>query len=466
MEIYTSDEKRSLLYYQGAGDKIQLESWEADLKDFYQINNSYETINMLLFPGIDNEISRLMTEEREIDSLILDFLPELLKVYGNLYSAICKYTYLQPETKSGENSISDENGMDTYRDDRWHTYLCMESGINPSFLSTTKKERSFTEGDSGSCFQKKDGLVLLDCCSLKTIEHLDMNEVLGEDSIYPEEEEILFPPFLYCDLAYLNMSDSENELKDIHGNPPRGKFKLILNGSTIEAKSPHEISESLDDLRKNVLDSEAIQNAKTVWEKLKKKETPSTSEIQQYTYWKLHFQNYLRGYFSVIKWQVRFEDRQVYFYSDLQERIKDANTHRERYEIQLKIFHISVIILCGLAGLLFALALITDLAEWIPIYKIIGLTLTTAGIVLFRICKSLSLEEKLEQRTTTFLRLDELKMDYDYEKPQTVERLNDYIDNLKQIVLNDNRMCELYTKNAVKHLDELSKELMEKRLKD
>ena len=61
MEKYsfiTQEELRSLLYYQGAVEKIQLNSSELELRKFYSINNAYETINMLLFPGIENEKSR------------------------------------------------------------------------------------------------------------------------------------------------------------------------------------------------------------------------------------------------------------------------------------------------------------------------------------------------------------------------------------------------------------------------
>lgn len=51
MEKYsfiTQEELRSLLYYQGAVEKIQLNSSELELRKFYSINNAYETINMLL----------------------------------------------------------------------------------------------------------------------------------------------------------------------------------------------------------------------------------------------------------------------------------------------------------------------------------------------------------------------------------------------------------------------------------
>lgn len=153
----TQEELRSLLYYQGAVEKIQLNSSELELRKFYSINNAYETINMLLFPGIENEKSRLWTEKRRIDEQILDNMDELLNVYGNLYSLMCKYTQYKSEHRQDEATIF------TYRDDRRHTYVCMENGENPSFLSTSKvMDREPPVDGSVNYFQKKDGLVLMD----------------------------------------------------------------------------------------------------------------------------------------------------------------------------------------------------------------------------------------------------------------------------------------------------------------
>ena len=58
-------EFQSLLFYQGASDHIELDPSESVLEDFYSIDNGYETINMLLFPGIENEKARLQIEKRD-----------------------------------------------------------------------------------------------------------------------------------------------------------------------------------------------------------------------------------------------------------------------------------------------------------------------------------------------------------------------------------------------------------------
>lgn len=87
-------EFQSLLFYQGASDNIELDPLEKDLEEFYKINNGYETINMLLFPGIENEKARLQIEKRDkISDKILNHMDELLESYNRLYSVMCKYTY-------------------------------------------------------------------------------------------------------------------------------------------------------------------------------------------------------------------------------------------------------------------------------------------------------------------------------------------------------------------------------------
>ena len=133
------------------------------LEEFYKIDNAYETINVLLFPGIENEKARLRIENRNIDENIFNNMDELLNVYGWLYSAMCKYTLYTTEGKI----------LHTRRDDRRHTYQCMQSGINDSFLSTSLNL------ESSKYFQKKDGLVLMEFIAEDTVEHIDINEVLG-----------------------------------------------------------------------------------------------------------------------------------------------------------------------------------------------------------------------------------------------------------------------------------------------
>lgn len=327
----TQEELRSLLYYQGAVEKIQLNSSELDLRKFYSINNAYETINMLLFPGIENEKSRLWTEKQRIDEQILDKMDELLNVYGNLYSLMCKYTRYKSEHRQDEATIF------TYRDDRRHTYVCMENGENPSFLSTSKvMDREPPVDGSVNYFQKKDGLVLMDIEAQDTLEHIDLNEVLGEQSGFPDEEEILYPPFLYLSTEQLLLPEKEKELKDYQGHPPYGKFRVVLKGSTIAPKNlGSKECKELEKIKKELATQDEINNIKMVWSAIQVgEEAKYDQEIEQYIRWKSKLKPYLRETYGQIKFDaqqsLKDNQREKIFYEDLSERIEKSNQKREQ----------------------------------------------------------------------------------------------------------------------------------------
>lgn len=169
-DIFSAKEIRSLLYYQNAGKNIVLSDNEKHLEKFYSIENAYEVINMLMFDDIGSEQVRLSAEGRWMDPDILNNMNELLDVYCNLYSAICKYTYLIKK-----------RAVYTYRDDRRYTYLHMKTHkFNESFLSATLNEKK-----QMNLFQEKEDLTFFEFKVDQSIEYLDINEVLGEMSKYP-----------------------------------------------------------------------------------------------------------------------------------------------------------------------------------------------------------------------------------------------------------------------------------------
>ena len=73
--------------------------------------------------------------------------------------------------------------------------------------------------------------------------------------------------------------------------------------------------------------------------------------------------------------------------------------------------------------------------------------------IIIGICQSLALQGKWQQRTVTFLKLDELERDirYDYEIDE--EEMKQYIQRFKQILTNDDAGCETNTNKVVKYLD-------------
>ena len=442
-------EFQSLLFYQGASDHIELDSSEKDLEEFYKINNGYETINMLLFPGIENEKARLQIEKRDkISDKILNHMDELLEIYNRLYSAMCKYTY---HTQKNDKLL-------TYRDDRKHTYLCMQDGMNDSFLSTSfVADRKPPADGSSNYFQKKDGLVLMDVEALDTLEHVDMNDVLGDQSMYPGENEVLYPPFLYLDTELLPLTSEEEQLRDIHGNPPYGKVHVMLKGSTIVAQDlTEEEKEELEKLRDKLIASGEIENTKTVWSAIRSgEESKYSKEIEQYCQWKKMLKLYLRESYAQIKYDVlnvgkqsvgkqMNQERAQVFLDDLKERTDEANDKR--------------IITGGIAGFFFSL----NMLGYVSIScknlsvdsRVIALLFTFLCIGLAAACKTLSLKDKLRQRTIEFLDYDKLQNDWTYEKEKTEDKLERYVRRMRQIEEQDNKRCQQYTDRMIRNMSE------------
>ena len=276
----TDQEIKSLLAYQGA---IQLKE-----VPIYNYPKTYEIINMLLFPGVENERVRISEEERKIDESKLDYMEEILRIYQNLYSAICKYTYSQTEM----------HRMVTYRDDRELTYLGMQDGENDTFLSTTLKT-----GRYETPFQNKVRLFLMDFAVEGQTEYLEMNKVLEGRSAFPDEEEILFPPFLQVVTELMPLTEQEQHLKGYGKEPVAGKCKVILKGSNITPKKLSEADEKyLRELHNKIVDPKKIRNAKMIWTKLKSKQSLGTQKVRDYVEWKSWLNVYLKKIFSEIKY--------------------------------------------------------------------------------------------------------------------------------------------------------------------
>ena len=433
-KMFSPGEIRSLLYFQGAVENIVLGKNEEHLRRFYSIGNAYEALNMLLFDDIGCEQARLWEEKREIDEGILDNMPELLEVYCNLYSAICKYTYLLQKESTY-----------TYRDDRYYNCIHMNShGFNESFLSSTLNPEK-----SEDPFQKKDRLTFLEFQAQMGAEWLNMNEVLGEKSKYPEEKEILFSPFQNVELRKMEMTENEKTILGNNYTPPHGKYLVIVKKSAI---SPVVLTvkdkEEMKSLKKLVLDAGSIENAKIVWRQIRKNEY-DLCNIKHYLEWKKNLQLYIRKCYAAIKWDVlNFKGRQAAFEYDLERKVDVANRKREEYEDKLYKFHESEIIIGISAGICLTMDMMQFGAGYLKVLAIIlfGILFILAGI-----CRAGSVSEKLQQNTDIFLRYDELREKWRYEKLKDTDMLDQYTERMIETSILNNQYCRQYTDNAVKY---------------
>ena len=437
-DVFTAQEIRSLLFYQGAVENIVLSPDEIYLKKFYSISSAYEAINMLLFDDIGSEQVRLYTEQRYIDSTLLDYMPELLNVYCGLYSAICKYTYQNDRREA----------VYTYRDDRGYTCERMKKLLqNESFISSTLDSKK-----SESAFRYKDQLTFFEFIADVDVEFLDMNKVLGTLSKYPKEKEILFPPFLKLCLENMEMTEEDKRLKGINDTPPVGKYQITFGKSLIIPEPVNEkVEKDLTELRNAVLEPSAIENAKQVWEEISKNQVNS-ARCEKYMEWKKLLQEYLKKCYSGIKWNIQNDSsRERIFLKDIDSKVAAMNEKREQYErILYTLYKIEIGLGC-LAGLFLSLSM---LDIWTQAFKVLFLIVLTGLAGIAGGCKISSLPEKLVQRTECFLRYDELRQRWKYEKLHDSETLDLYIDRMLEIMVLDNQLCKQYTDNKIKNMKE------------
>lgn len=281
-------EKDSILYYQGGGDGIVLDTENQDLREFYNVHNSYLVINALLMPGISNEKARLKEERKSVKLNIFKHMDELLKVYCGIYSAMCKYTYLSKH----------ENKYYTYRADRMNTLEFLKDGKMYSFMSTDKYSNKNKD------FHDKDRILLLEVDAPGNIEHIDVNAVLGEKSKYPHEHEILFAPFVCLDKEPLEMTKDEKIYEDMHGNPPEAKYLLHLKKSSIDPCKMNR-DEELKKLYQEITSLNSMNNVRQIWESLMMEEIElKEGAVNCYMEWKKKLQKYLKICFAGIKYEV------------------------------------------------------------------------------------------------------------------------------------------------------------------
>lgn len=86
--------------------------------------------------------------------------------------------------------------------------------------------------------------------------------------------------------------------------------------------------------------------------------------------------------------------------------------------------------------------------------RVIALLFTFLCIGLAAACKTLSLKDKLRQRTIEFLDYDKLQNDWTYEKEKTEDKLERYIRRMRQIEEQDNKRCLQYTDRMIRNMSE------------
>lgn len=440
---FTKEEMNSLLFYQGSVKRI-FDFKGTELEKFYQVEDAYNVLNTLLFPGIENERARL-GEGKNLNQCLLHHIPELLEVYCNIYSAMCKYTFW----------IEKERELCTKRADREYSLDGYQIGESYSFLSTTSK------GKVDEYFCKKKGLILLDIEAAGDIEHIDLNEVLYGTNEYQEEEEILYAPFLFVDLYKTDLNASEKLLRDCEGNPPAGKYKLLIKASQIgETWKNHCGYENLGELFQSIIVQKEVDNALYIWDMMSKGKCSDADKEIQYAEWKSRLQDYLKGRFVIIKDMIRNggnKTRLDMLKTDISVYKQSTNVRREKYDKQLQGFNIAISIIQPLIAVFLAFSFV-DGKNLQIMFKVLGTLAAGSCVILDKICGALGLKGKLEQRTWTYLRLDELEMDIKYETLIDERKLEEFVNRFKSIIVIDDKNSEDNLQRIIRNFDDLVKE--------
>lgn len=437
---FTQDEMDALLFYQGSIDNIS-ENKRAMMQQFYSVDSAYNVLNVLLFPGIGNEMARI-AEGKELNQELITQMKELIEIYCNIYSAMCKYTFLY------EKNII----LSTRRADRAYSLYAYEKGESFTFLSTTSNEQV------DKYFCKKEGLVLLEVESIAQIEHIDLNKVLGNDSDYQGEREILYAPFLRVNLEKTELDKSEESLKDCNGNPPLGKYKLMIMNSLIEMKGRYRSADERrieSALYQEIIDKEVLNHIINVWSGLKEGRELNSGEEKIYIEWKKKLRTYLKKRYEYIKRRVlemANEETLNILLDDISVYKSWANEKRMEYGNRLTKFNVALSIMQPLVAVAMALSFIKDIEV---AAKIIGILLTGACMIIYRLCEALGLKGKVEQRTLTYLRLDELEREIQYESLIDKEKERKFVEQFKAIVIDDDRKCESNIQKEIRNLSDL-----------
>lgn len=273
--LYTQREYRSLRFYQGDTASVCAEGASGS---FYAAKSAYRTLNALMYDGIENERTRIFHEHRQLHPQLLADVEEILRVYKDIF------TIMKWETVG--RCGAKREPITTYRAERKQALDSLKNGYTVSFTSTSKNETT------KEAFSKKDGLVLLSFTIPAGIPFVEMNEVLGDDNPYSEQEEVLLPPFLRFTAAKARLRPEEAEYRDMNGKPPVGKYELCLS----EHLPVMEADEAgRERARMYLTEPRHIAQAAHVLEAMNRGLEAGTEDVNRYIAWKQAFQSCVRA---------------------------------------------------------------------------------------------------------------------------------------------------------------------------
>lgn len=273
-------EKNSLRFYQGDIGSYEMPTGMDKIKystSFYKTEKAYNLLNMLLYPGMSNEYARIWREGKKIPISLLRNMEELLDVYENIFSLMCK------------SSLVDQNKkFYVYRKDRIQSMEMVEAGYTFGFTSC-----SLTDESDSYFIKKKAGILLLEAVIPGHIPHICVNEILGKNK-FSAQEEVLLPPFVHFEKEQWDFTPSELLYRDINNEAPKAKY--LLKMSHIDSE---ERKGSLEKIVKNA------EMAEDILYRFEQDCEVAQEEYSCYCQWKAEICNYVRKRFSEIHKKIK-----------------------------------------------------------------------------------------------------------------------------------------------------------------
>lgn len=231
-KIITSQEINSLRFYQGDISHYiinNIEEYNKYNSQFYQTKGAYHILNMLLYPGIENEKVRICHENKKVPLYLLNNIEELLVVYKNIFNLMCKYS-----------CSNEKHGIiHAFRKDRVQSMEMFDNNYLYAITSCSLKD------ESEDYFLKKDGILLLEFDIPTSVPFVILNDVLGVN-LFQYQEELLLPPFLSFSKFKLDLTQKEWEYRDINNSHPKAKYLLKITNYMSKLKRYDKLNKEYD----------------------------------------------------------------------------------------------------------------------------------------------------------------------------------------------------------------------------
>ena len=229
-------------------------------------DEAYMMLNVMLFPGLENEIVRVCDDDQYLDHGIAKNPEELLKISVDLYSAMYKY---------GKKM---ENPLYARRIDREASFPEIErrGEIVSNFSTTTAAYNPLF---------KKENMVLVEVVIEQGAACANFSEIFaeaGQKYELAKEAEILIAPFSPITIEDARMTNEDKKIKDSSGNQAKRKVKMrIKPPKKPEPLTPEEKQEKEEKMGV-FLDEDLRENASKFFRKLQKLRSTSKETIMQY----------------------------------------------------------------------------------------------------------------------------------------------------------------------------------------